>query len=97
VSGTPLIIADSVADLTDGTLDAANRYNEFGVISPASAPVWTGLTTTATASGADCAGWSVGTSASTGSRGLASATNSTWMNSISDSCGLSRRLYCFEQ
>jgi hypothetical protein len=96
-SGTPLIVADTLADLTDGTLDASMRYSEFGILQSSTTPVWSGLGSTATSSGTDCSGWTNKTAGFQGARGVVSATNGTWLNLLNDNCGQARRLYCFEQ
>ena len=86
-------VADDIADLTDGTLDAQINRNESGAI-VATSVVFTGTTTAGNVTANTCNNWT--STAGQGGRGSSGATGATWTQNNSENCANSRRLYCFE-
>jgi hypothetical protein len=83
-------VADDLADLSDGSLDAPLNRDEFGnTLGVAS--TWTGR------GASHCSAWTSSSAGSSGTQGSLQATDSTWENSGTASCANSARLYCFEQ
>ena len=88
-------IAQTKADLVDGTLDAPLNVDEFGTFY-SNWVAWTGSTTDGLTTGADCVGWSVGDGSAQGTVGLVNTSSWDWVEAGSSGCGLSPvRLYCF--
>ncbi|PCC71302.1 Myxococcus cysteine-rich repeat-containing protein [Nannocystis exedens] len=93
-------IAQTWADLTDGTLDAPINVNEFGDMSP-QADVWTGTADDGTSLSEHCNGWT--TSSGLGVLGIEGRNNAVDFNWTARSlinasnCSTLQRLYCFEQ
>lgn len=91
-----VVIADDLADLTDGIIDNALRYNEFGNQQTSAIPnVFTGTLADGTASGADCSGWTSASGSATA--GTSGTKDGRWTDDGTLSCGAPARLYCFEQ
>lgn len=60
--------------------------------------VWTGTDRSGAPTGSDCAGWTSADMTGSASFGLTNTVTASWTrNSDSGSCGVFRRLYCFEQ
>ncbi|PRQ04974.1 hypothetical protein [Enhygromyxa salina] len=98
------IVANSWADLLDGTLDFPIYVNEFG--EPADAPlgcngdtavVWTGVSTNGQTLAANCSGWTVSTGE--GRVGYIKAMNESWtlVPMCGAGCEQALPIYCFEQ
>ncbi len=92
IDGT--IVANSKADLFDGTLAIAVNKTESGGALPYHDKTWTASTSTGEKSAANCANWTVKTSVENGGYGNANSTTATWMNSASDFCTNSKHIYC---
>jgi hypothetical protein len=90
------VVATSLADLTDGTIQHGIDKNEFGGSVLGSTNVWTGTLANGTASaGLDCQNWN--NHNYDGMAGDTSATGGAWTNAINLApCSLDYRLYCFE-
>ena len=85
-------IADSWADLTDGTLDAPI------VTGVPSLLVWTGAASDGTPIGGNCANWTSGVAPQQGRLGNAVQSNSQWSGGAGEAfCNTSLAVYCFEQ
>ncbi|MFN7938786.1 MAG: DNRLRE domain-containing protein [Bryobacteraceae bacterium] len=94
VTGT--VIANGFADLTDGQLLApVNRAANGQLVT--TDYVWTGTTTSGSAEGKDCSGWTTASTAISGTAGLNPESGIQWTMSVWLNCSLSLRLYCFEQ
>ncbi len=92
-------VANNWADLTDGSLISAINKNEFGQTVAAGTRVWTSVTSSGGARGAnyDCGDWTGSSSSVYAYYGRATNTNSYWTADISAPCTNNYRLYCFEQ
>jgi len=88
VDGTK--IADSWADLTDGTLDAPVSGGGGGV-------VWTGVEADGTAEPPSCSNWTTSDSGTQGLRGISVQSGAQWTWSSAFGCNFVAPLYCFEQ
>lgn len=89
-------VADDMADLTDGTIDAALNRTEFGSApAAASQVVWTGIAGANGISASNCANWT--STAGQGRRGSTLRTNTQWVDAGTVRCNSGRSLYCFEQ
>lgn len=96
VSVTGFLIANDLADLTDGYVGAISRDETNH--NPTGDYVWTGTNSDGTWNGVDCQGWT--SNANGGSvRGRAGlkGSNSTWTSRLDLVCFSSRHLYCFQQ
>ena len=96
VDGT--VIADSLADLLDGTLDAPIMVMENGDAIPGGAlAVWTKTDADGTkGDGGSCDDWTLADDSQVGRIGLADQTDETWTNSGGGQpCDVFNRLYCF--
>jgi len=91
-------VADDWTDLTDATLAAPIDHDETGApIDPnGNTHVWTGASTTGSPLPYHCEGWTTTMPPFT-PRGLATATDSTWVMAGPDPCATANHLYCFEQ
>lgn len=85
-------IAADVADLFNGTLLATPILDEFGMMPPANADVWTGSLTNGAFSGGGCSDWS--NTSGFGTVGRADSLTSTWLSDVNQSCSSAGRLYC---
>ena len=92
-----MIVAESWADLSDGTLDAPININEFGG-HVGIQTVWTSTNTNGSySSGGDCSTWSVGVG-NAGGTGRTDRVNSEWTDVFQlQTCNQTYRLYCFEK
>lgn len=91
-------VADNWADLTDGSLDMAIRYNENNVA--VNGQAWTGSFSNGNKYfSQDCSRWTsqTGGGSDAGVAGLVTNTSSIWSLLGSNSCGTFLPLYCFEQ
>jgi hypothetical protein len=87
------VVAESFADLTDGTLRLPINRNAVGAV--LNGIVWTGTKANGTASGLDCQGW---TSAGSGTFGRTTEIGSAWTAAGSGTCSeTGAGVYCFEQ
>lgn len=98
-------LANSWADLTDGTLLAPLDKTETGAQSTGNTAcgpgdIWTNTAVDGTPRGSnDCADWTVGTG-ETASTGLVSSATSTWTVNpacLAGPCGARLPIYCFQQ
>jgi len=89
------VVANSLADLTDGTLSAAIDMDE-DMASAAGGNVWTGTLATGLAATDHCSGWTDGAATSRAIIGDTDSTTGGWTELLSDNpCDFQRRLYCF--
>jgi hypothetical protein len=100
---TGVAIAADWDDLTDGALAAAINVTETGAVASPSG-VWTNTKTDGTVlGGPDCGDWLIGTSATNGSFGSLTRSDSGWTDLSLGICGpppdgvSGQRLYCFQQ
>jgi hypothetical protein len=92
IDGT--VVAHSLADLTDGTLDATINVTDSGGTS--SSDVWTATNSTGEATTPSCNNWTSSSSLVSGLYGRSSVTVATWTYYLNGTCNGARRLYCFE-
>ena len=93
INGT--VIADNMADLLDGTLDAPILIDESGN-EGGSLEVWTGTVADGTNPGVVwCSDWTTEDAAQKGLIGRADRVDATWSSVFADDCNLFNRLYCF--
>jgi hypothetical protein len=93
VDGT---IVALTSELSTGLLRNPIDLTEANGLTDTANGVWTGTDAGGNPSGTDCTGWSSTTGVAT--IGDASTKTSSWTDSgQTGSCGVSRRLYCFEQ
>jgi hypothetical protein len=96
VDGT--VIADSLADLLDGTLDSPIQVDETGTPIPGGAvEVWTATGTDGTNPGVGtCSNWTTNVDTQVARIGRLNAVDATWTDAGGgQSCELFNRLYCF--
>jgi cysteine-rich repeat protein len=92
------IVANTWADLTDGTIDTPiNLTQNHTRIT--GGEVWTGTSGTGSVSGGNCSSWTSAATGATASVGVTSAfDNDDWTNIYAQSCSRTNvRVYCFEQ
>jgi hypothetical protein len=92
------VVATSLADLTDGTLNTPINMDETGtVILGTAVQTWTGTSSDGTHQGAGlCTGWTSNDSGLVGGIGDLSAADSTWTDvGGGNACDVFNRLYCF--
>jgi hypothetical protein len=90
-------VADDVADLIDGGLDAGINRTEEAYFEKNGNLVWTGTELNGTGSAANCANW---TDASlTGGNGASGTNSGNWTKDASSpsACATTGQLYCFQQ
>ena len=93
-SDTMTVIADDIIDLTNGDLDNPIEFDENGGIP--SPLVWTGTSTSGTATGNDCSDWT--STAGLGLIGASMASTNNWTDNANATCDSSvLGIYCFEQ
>ena len=92
-------VADSWADLTDGSLDAAINVYENGTGASGEGNVWTSTDSSGSYNGYSGSGDCSDYSSTSGSSmfGLRTSTTATWTDSNPAPCSSSHRLYCFRQ
>ena len=92
------VVANSLADLTDGTLDNPININENGSLLDG-VSVWTGTSVAGSLEGDTCpndtGSWRRLTDESEGQIGDSSLADAGWTNAGSSSCAVSNHLYCF--
>ncbi len=89
-------IADNLADLSDGSIDALLNNTELGVlVNPSNKVVWTGIAQPNSVGLQTCTNWT-GTAGS-GRRGSTVRSNTQWVDAGTSICTGPRGLYCFEQ
>jgi len=89
------VVADSWADLIDGTLKAGINVDETGT-TIGSERAWTGTTVSGEASSPRCVEWTNDTKDFGGLQGLLGATDSTWSDKVALACYLKARVLCVE-
>jgi hypothetical protein len=87
------IVAEDLADLTDGSLIAPIRLAEDQLIR--TGKVWTGTQTDGTRTGSNCSGWTTVADSEQGTFGVSDQTDEGWTDDGSQSCIEERSLYCF--
>ncbi|MEM7138589.1 MAG: hypothetical protein AAF500_18555 [Myxococcota bacterium] len=93
VDGT--LIANDLADLLDGTIEAPINLDANGV--QRGGDVWTGtLATGESFMGGDCEGFQEGVSG-VAQCGSTAGTDATWTENATPSCSTALRLFCFQQ
>jgi len=93
-SGTK--VADDIADLTDGTLDAPINENRNGDINP-SIEIATATLPNGTYTGnGDCNAWTSASAFDNHIQGLSTAATSSWTLYQNNDCNIFTGLYCFE-
>jgi hypothetical protein len=95
VDGTTRV-AQSYADLTDGTIENAISKNELGNTF-GGAGVWTNVASGGGAQASHCQNWSSASGSITGGTGQALNTNSGWTSQGTATCNSNRLLFCFQQ
>ena len=86
-------VADSKADLFDGSVTNPIYYDENGT--QYSSNVWTGSTSAGSFAGAACQDYTSSSTADTGSYGSSSASDSTWLGqSSTEACNIKHSVYC---
>ena len=99
VDGTA--IANSFADLTDGSLLNPINKDETGSTPSGPSFVWTNTNVNGTPSGNDCEGWTSNDVGKVGSVGQRTATDIGWTATLTlggtISCNTLAKLYCFQQ
>jgi hypothetical protein len=86
-------IADSIADLTDGKLDAALNVNEFGTY-VGNQTAWTSTTASGVLAPDACVDWTSSSDTNTGGAGSVWNSISSWTLVFVFDCNRSSRLYC---
>jgi hypothetical protein len=91
------VVADNLADLTDGTLDAAINLDENRTTLEGAFEVWTSTDTDGTNPGVGtCVNWTSNSNVNTAQIGRADAMDATWTDvNFEDDCDVFNRLYCF--
>jgi PKD repeat protein len=88
------VVANDLADLTDGTLDAAINRDENGAA--VSSNPWTGTQSDGIGTAETCSDWTDSKNSSQGAQGDTDNTDGTWTQLGSTApCDFNRRLYCF--
>jgi hypothetical protein len=90
-----MIIASNWTDLVDGILTAPINVNEFGVT--VNVNVWTGTSSAASSTAADCSSWLSTASPTGGTIGNSGTIAASWSQNTNGGCNLLRALYCFQQ
>ncbi len=88
------LVAESQADLLDGSI--ANLINLDASGQARGGDVWTGTLSDGQGS-SSCQQWTVGDSRATGVCGSTGFVNARWTDNLVPACGVSLRLFCFEQ
>lgn len=95
-----VVVANDLADLTDGTLDNGIDVDELGSAVMAGLAVWTGTNANGTRASNHCSDWDwSGGVGEFGQFGLTGATDSEWTNRVSNAtcqANVFSRVYCFE-
>ncbi|MEM6989375.1 MAG: hypothetical protein AAF721_02720 [Myxococcota bacterium] len=90
------LVAEDVADLTDGSIATAISVDQDGDAVGAPFAVWTGTGVSGTKDVDTCLDWTVATSAQDGMQGNHAQTTGSWTRALSPYCSTNARLYCFE-
>jgi hypothetical protein len=88
-----VLVANTWADLTDGTLANPIDRDEKGA--QVGGSVWTGTNTNGTASNDVCSNWK--STAGNGQQGVMTATSGQWTDNSYHPCNEMARVYCFER
>ncbi len=93
-----VIVANDLADLTDGSLAAPLACDENQVCSHFLISAWTATGADGTWAGSsDCAGWTSANAADMGYFGVMTVTDSRWTLFSLNPCNAMTRLYCVQQ
>jgi hypothetical protein len=88
-------VAQSIADLIDGTIESPININEGGTqVTTGTTAVWTGTNSAGIASG-DCSDWTPSGSQD-GTQGALDKNSAAWTDASLVLCNGSARLYCFQ-
>lgn len=93
-----VVVAEDLADLTDGTLDNGITVDESGMAMMAGLAVWTGTNADGTRASNNCDDWSGG-AGDFGQFGFTGSTDSEWTNRVNNAtcqAGVGAWVYCFE-
>lgn len=91
-------VADGAAEFWSGSLQNPPNHDEFGTtLTGSSVGVWTGTSSSGSATGTDCSGWTTSLPNDDGDFGDATSTSTTWLNSSSSDCRTSNHIYCIDQ
>jgi hypothetical protein len=95
INGT--VVADDMADLLDGTLDAPILIDESGNTVAGAFEVWTATNADGTSGAGTCDNWTSSDAGFVALIGRSDAVDDTWtnVNNIVDDCETFNRLYCF--
>jgi hypothetical protein len=97
-TGDLALIAVNLADLADGTIGIALRYDEFGEnVEDAPTIAWTGVTAAGTPAQYRCADWTATSVDSFAYVGAITARDEGWTHAGIELCNEQARFYCFEQ
>lgn len=89
-----IIIADDLADLTDGSLDnQVGDFDENG--NPVAGNPWTGTESDGTVGTETCIDWTSSQNSDAGISGDRLATDPSWTNDFTLACDQPRHFYCF--
>ena len=88
------VVANSLTDLTDGTLNNPINIDENGS-SLDGVPVWTGTSVAGSLEGDTCSSWVTNNGNSEGQVGNSSLSDEGWTNAGASSCVDRSHLYCF--
>lgn len=95
-----IVIANNLADLTDGSLSAAILLDETSAAPPINpstgrATAWTGTTPSGTVAASHCSNWTTSGPSNTGLGGASELSDGNWTLQVTAECNLELRLYCF--
>jgi hypothetical protein len=97
------LVAENLADLTDGTIGAKIGWTEKGAATPETCLAWTGTTASGAlaadddpATGGSCGAWVVSEPTSLGLAGRCNATDGQWSQWGPVPCSQSLHVYCFQ-
>lgn len=91
---TATVIADDIADLTDGSIANPILLDENGVGSMSL--IWTSTLSTGLGAGPNCAGWQSNSPNDGGGGGDPTASDPGWTSFLGNNCDLPQGVYCFE-
>lgn len=91
-------VADDAAEFWSGNLQNPPNHDEFGsALTGSPVEVWTGTSSSGSATGTNCSGWTTALPNDDGDIGDATSTSTTWLNSSSSDCRTSNHIYCIDQ
>lgn len=90
-----VVIAESLADLLDGSLAAPIALD--ATAAPQGGDVWTGTLASGARAQDTCDGWTAGDSSVRGQCGSTAFTDRRWTENLVPNCGIQLRVFCFER